>query len=84
MILGLDMLKGAVRFSLLFVFTRPTQCALHVAGDIRLPVLIRQLLESTIFFLCAFFVLLYVLPYSLAVIFVALLVTAFVLGLPHR
>ncbi|XP_033610700.1 multidrug resistance-associated protein 5 isoform X5 [Cryptotermes secundus] len=57
---------------------------LHVAVDVRLPLLFRQLLENAGFFLCAAFVLLYISPYSLVVIFVILLATAVVLGLLYR
>lgn len=56
----------------------------HVAVDVRLPLLFRQLLENTGFFLCVSFVLLYISPYSLVVLLVVLLATAVVLELPYR
>lgn len=58
--------------------------ALHIAVDTRLPPSLRQVVESTSFLLCAIVVLLYISPYSFAVVLLALLVSAVVLGQPHR
>lgn len=57
---------------------------LCVSVDMKLPQSIQQLLENVNFFFCAMLVLLYVSPYSFAVILFAVLVSFVVLGRPHR
>jgi hypothetical protein len=61
-----------------------TYVVLCVSVDMKLPQTIQQLLQNMSFFLCAMIVLLYVSPYSVAVILLAVLVSAVFLGRPHR
>lgn len=52
--------------------------------DMKLPLSIELLLQSVSFFFCAMFALLYISPYSLAVVLFAVLISVVILGRPHR
>ncbi|KAJ4444816.1 hypothetical protein ANN_06613 [Periplaneta americana] len=52
--------------------------------DLRLPQSLRHLLDNSVFFFCAILMLMYISPYTLAIVLLMLFVTALVLGLPHR